>query len=329
MNTIRNSSSINTSIERWNIRKQAKYALSGIVWITAFLLSILNCQNSLAQGVGISETTITADNSAILELKSTQRGLLIPRMTTLQRTGILSPAAGLMVYDTDTKSFWYYEGGWKTMPTSSLGSGNQILGISADGTTNEYKTVNGTTNQITVTHAPGSITLSTPQDINPGASPTFAGLTLTTPLGITSGGTGASTVVDAKTNLGLEKVDNTSDLNKPISTATQTAINNEKNRAVGIENNLSNRINADSTNLVAEIANRGTAETSINTAITTEKTRAIGIENALSNRINTDSTNLVTAQTNLSAAITTEKNRAVGIENNLSNRINADSTNLV
>ena len=41
---------------------------------------------------------------------------------------------------------------------------------------------------------------------------------------ITNGGTGATTVAAAKTNLGLNNVDNTSDLNKPISTATQSAL---------------------------------------------------------------------------------------------------------
>ena len=41
---------------------------------------------------------------------------------------------------------------------------------------------------------------------------------------IANGGTGASTVVGAKTNLGLNNVDNTSDANKPISTATQAAL---------------------------------------------------------------------------------------------------------
>lgn len=41
---------------------------------------------------------------------------------------------------------------------------------------------------------------------------------------IVNGGTGAATVAGAKTNLGLKNVDNTSDLNKPVSTATQTAL---------------------------------------------------------------------------------------------------------
>lgn len=41
---------------------------------------------------------------------------------------------------------------------------------------------------------------------------------------IVNGGTGAATAAGAKTNLGLNNVDNTSDLNKPVSTATQTAL---------------------------------------------------------------------------------------------------------
>jgi len=41
---------------------------------------------------------------------------------------------------------------------------------------------------------------------------------------VTNGGTGATTVDDAKTSLGLENVDNTADLLKPISNATQSAL---------------------------------------------------------------------------------------------------------
>ncbi len=50
-------------------------------------------------------------------------------------------------------------------------------------------------------------------------------------LGIAGGGTGATTAVGARANLGLGNVDNTSDADKPISSATQAALNLKANVA--------------------------------------------------------------------------------------------------
>ncbi len=54
--------------------------------------------------------TTTPDASSMLEITSTTKGFLMPRMTTVQRTAIATPATGLQVYDTDTNSPWYYNG---------------------------------------------------------------------------------------------------------------------------------------------------------------------------------------------------------------------------
>src|SRR6185503_18982126 len=54
--------------------------------------------------------TNTPNASSKLEINSTTSGLLIPRMTSTQRIAIASPAAGLLVYDTDSSSFAYYTG---------------------------------------------------------------------------------------------------------------------------------------------------------------------------------------------------------------------------
>nr|WP_297163001.1 hypothetical protein [uncultured Dysgonomonas sp.] len=48
--------------------------------------------------VGIN--TLNPDQSAALDIESTKSGMLIPRMTTVQKTAILSPASGLLIYDT-------------------------------------------------------------------------------------------------------------------------------------------------------------------------------------------------------------------------------------
>lgn len=54
--------------------------------------------------------TLNPDPSAILEVQSTDKGVLLPRLTSAQKNGIPNPAQGLFVFDTDTESFWYYDG---------------------------------------------------------------------------------------------------------------------------------------------------------------------------------------------------------------------------
>jgi len=46
--------------------------------------------------------------NAILDVQSSEKGILIPRMKTSQRVAISTPSIGLLVFDTDTKSFWFY-----------------------------------------------------------------------------------------------------------------------------------------------------------------------------------------------------------------------------
>jgi hypothetical protein len=57
--------------------------------------------------VGIGTTPVA---SAMLEVVSTTKGLLPPRMTTIQKNAIATPAAGLMVYDTTTNKLCCYNG---------------------------------------------------------------------------------------------------------------------------------------------------------------------------------------------------------------------------
>jgi trimeric autotransporter adhesin len=89
------------------------------------LAGVLLCyQIAFTQNVAINNDGSTPNSSAILDVKSTTGGFLMPRMTTLQRNAIAAPAEGLKVYDTDTKTFWFYDGSaWKsasvTAPTAT------------------------------------------------------------------------------------------------------------------------------------------------------------------------------------------------------------------
>ncbi len=75
--------------------------------------------------VAINTDNSYADGSAMLHIKSTSKGVLISRMTTAQRIAISSPADGLMVYDTSSKSFWYYN--------SSSSSWKELFVVNTDG----------------------------------------------------------------------------------------------------------------------------------------------------------------------------------------------------
>lgn len=85
-----------------------------------------------------------------------------------------------------------------TLPVANGGTGQtsytngQLLIGNTTGNTLTKATLTGTSNQVVVTNSTGSITLSTPQDIATGSSPTFAGLTLSSPLTLANGGTNAS-----------------------------------------------------------------------------------------------------------------------------------------
>lgn len=76
-----------------------------------------------SQGVGINQQSLPADASAMLDISSTSKGLLIPRMRTIERTAIGSPAESLLVFDTDTKSFWYFNQSWKEIVNAGGGGG--------------------------------------------------------------------------------------------------------------------------------------------------------------------------------------------------------------
>src|SRR6185436_11022543 len=118
--------------------KQVKY-LSFIFLLFATI--------SVKSQVAIGNATAAA--SSMLDITSTNKGLLIPRMTTANRVGIASPATGLMVYDSTLNQFFFYSGSaWTAFANNSnywTLSGNNLYNNSGTqvgiGTTTSGETV--------------------------------------------------------------------------------------------------------------------------------------------------------------------------------------------
>ena len=94
-----------------------------IIWFCILLL-IVGTEWLHAQ-VAINTDASLPNASAMLEIKTNNKGFLGPRLTSAQRIGIASPADGLWVYDTDTKTFWFYKGSaWVEIV---IGSGSSFV----------------------------------------------------------------------------------------------------------------------------------------------------------------------------------------------------------
>ena len=127
--------------------------------IIFFLLAI----NSFSQ-VAINTSGNAPATSSMLDITSTTKGLLIPRMTQAERTAIITPSSGLLVYQTNLSiGFWFYNGtSWTQLSAAPAGTewwirpvaasyiqpisnanvrvydAGQTYGIYYDGNTNQY-----------------------------------------------------------------------------------------------------------------------------------------------------------------------------------------------
>jgi cysteine-rich repeat protein len=73
---------------------------------------------TIPQGVAVNRDNTRPHPSSMLDVKSNDKGILIPRLSSSQRTAITNPAKGLLVFDTTTGSFWFYNGTiWKQLAT--------------------------------------------------------------------------------------------------------------------------------------------------------------------------------------------------------------------
>ncbi len=72
--------------------------------------------------VSINSSCTEPDNSAMMDINSTTKGVLIHRMTTAQHNAINTPALGLMVYDTQDSCIFLWTGNqWTSLCNTTYG----------------------------------------------------------------------------------------------------------------------------------------------------------------------------------------------------------------
>ena len=115
-----------------------------------FIISLLFAMPVLlnlvkAQNIGINTDGSTPDASAMLDIKSTSKGLLAPRMTTTQQNAIASPATGLLIYNTTDNLFRVNTGTPASPVWTALSSATNNWMISGNAGTSTASNFIGTT----------------------------------------------------------------------------------------------------------------------------------------------------------------------------------------
>src|SRR5689334_6516122 len=93
-------------------------------YLAVFLMILFSLAESRGQSISISADGAPANASSILDIRSSTKGLLIPRMSQSERNMIVSPATGLLLFQTDNTPGYYYYNGTSWTPIVSAGGGS-------------------------------------------------------------------------------------------------------------------------------------------------------------------------------------------------------------
>ncbi len=117
-----------------------------LISATILLLSLFSIKSEAQIKIGNNPTTI--GTSSLLELESTNKGMVFPRMTGAQMNAIPSPVSGMFVFNTDSLCICQYNGtAWRSLCGSTIGSTDPDWHITGNtGTTASTAAINSTVN---------------------------------------------------------------------------------------------------------------------------------------------------------------------------------------
>lgn len=127
-----------------------------LIFKSAFLIALgvfFACNEIQAQGVLIGANPGLPHASAGLDVDFTNKGFLLPRLSTAQRNNINSPAVGLVIYNTTTQCVEsYFAAGWRTLqcnctqlPSAAISPANPVGSANAPVVLNVANPVQGST----------------------------------------------------------------------------------------------------------------------------------------------------------------------------------------
>jgi len=117
-------------------------------WLLGLFLLTNISLKTFAQSVAINNIGSAPDTSAMLDISSTTKGFLIPRMTTAQQNAILSPANGLIIFNTTSGQFSYNAGTSATPVWNNLPTGTSMWNTSGNTGLTDATNYIGTTDNV-------------------------------------------------------------------------------------------------------------------------------------------------------------------------------------
>ena len=100
-------------------------------FVTLFIIGILMASNTVYSQVAVNTDGSDPDASAMLDVQSTEKGMLVPRMTESERDAISDPANGLLIFCTDDNNFYMNKGStdipdWQVMSSQWVNNDSKI-----------------------------------------------------------------------------------------------------------------------------------------------------------------------------------------------------------